>query len=221
MVRQKIDYAGKQGDSQSRRLIAHIVCGTQPVTFSGDEQAFFKAARHNPDTGQTEAETFAAQIEDDAVSITLPLWVFTYPGTVVCEFAFATQGTVIHTESFFILTEASVKEGLEIAEDNEIVLLDTLLAQAEGMMQAFEEYTLRVPEVDDSDNGKILQVVDGEWAAAELPVYDGQYEVTPLADAAVTLETQSTFLDQDIVVREVPYQAVSNAAGGETVSIAS
>ncbi len=30
-----------------------------------------------------------------------------------------------------------------------------------------------LPEVDSGDNGKFLRVVDGEWAAAEVPIYNG------------------------------------------------
>jgi len=34
-----------------------------------------------------------------------------------------------------------------------------------------------LPSVKADDNGKILQVVGGTWKAAELAVYNGEYEV--------------------------------------------
>ena len=36
--------------------------------------------------------------------------------------------------------------------------------------------TAELPTVTTSDNGKVLMVVGGTWAAAELPVYDGTVE---------------------------------------------
>lgn len=32
---------------------------------------------------------------------------------------------------------------------------------------------IKPPDVTSSDNGKVLMVVDGTWAKAGLPVYDG------------------------------------------------
>ena len=36
---------------------------------------------------------------------------------------------------------------------------------------------LGLPEVTETDNGKILQVVDGTWQTATLSTYSGEYEV--------------------------------------------
>jgi hypothetical protein len=36
--------------------------------------------------------------------------------------------------------------------------------------------TAELPTVTTSDNGKVLMVVGGTWAAASLPVYDGTVE---------------------------------------------
>lgn len=34
-----------------------------------------------------------------------------------------------------------------------------------------------LPKVSETDNGKIMQVVDGEWKVASLAVYNGEHEV--------------------------------------------
>lgn len=52
------------------------------------------------------------------------------------------------------------------------------------------------------------------------PVYDGDYNVTPLAFQEVTLKTKDKKLIEDIVVKEIPYYETTNPSGGNTVYIA-
>lgn len=52
------------------------------------------------------------------------------------------------------------------------------------------------------------------------PVYDGDYNVTPLAFQEVTLKTKDKKLIEDIVVKEIPYYETTNLSGGNTVYIA-
>lgn len=52
------------------------------------------------------------------------------------------------------------------------------------------------------------------------PVYDGDYNVTPLAFQEVKLNTKDKKLIEDIVVREIPYYETTNPSGGNTVYIA-
>lgn len=75
-----------------------------------------------------------------------------------------------------------------------------------------------LPAVTEGDNGKILKVVDGAWAAGELPLYNGEYSVTP-AVTGQTLETAQTYLDADITIKKIPYAETSNNSGGTTVFI--
>lgn len=56
----------------------------------------------------------------------------------------------------------------------------------------------------------------GEYA----PVYDGDYEVIPLAFQDIILPTKDKKMMGDVVVKEVPYYETSNLSGGVTVYIA-
>lgn len=51
--------------------------------------------------------------------------------------------------------------------------------------------------------------------------YEGPYEVTPKADERQTLHTKGMSMKDDVTVKAVPYYEVSNAAGGQTIYIAS
>lgn len=50
--------------------------------------------------------------------------------------------------------------------------------------------------------------------------YEGEYTVTPSAIDTQVLPTANKFLEDDILVKSVPYYEVSNTQGGLTVSIA-
>ena len=49
--------------------------------------------------------------------------------------------------------------------------------------------------------------------------YEGPYEVTPKVDAQ-TLATADKVMLEDVTVNKIPYFAVGNTSGGETVYIA-
>lgn len=76
-----------------------------------------------------------------------------------------------------------------------------------------------LPPVTAEDNGKFLGVVNGKWAAASLPVYDGTYEITPNAYEGYTLSTAQTYMEADIKISKIPYSEVSNNSGGTTANI--
>lgn len=50
-------------------------------------------------------------------------------------------------------------------------------------------------------------------------VYDGSYEVTPLAETEQVLETSGKRMGDDVVVRAIPYYETTNESGGYTVNI--
>lgn len=70
-----------------------------------------------------------------------------------------------------------------------------------------------LPPVTSDDNGKVLTVQGGAWVAAELPKYDGTYEVTPLAGEQTTLLTAQKYMDSDVTVKQIPYYETSNQSG--------
>ena len=76
-----------------------------------------------------------------------------------------------------------------------------------------------LPTVTENDEGKILQVEGGKWAAKDLPTYDGEFIVTPSADNDQMLQTAGKYSDSNITVEKIPYSEVSNTAGGTTVII--
>ncbi len=56
--------------------------------------------------------------------------------------------------------------------------------------------------------------------AIEKETYGGDYEVTPLANSSVVLETSGKLMTDDVTVLQVPYYQTSNEYG-DTVYIAS
>lgn len=76
-----------------------------------------------------------------------------------------------------------------------------------------------LPKVADDDNGRVLIVENGKWVCNDLPIYDGEYTVTPLADGEQTLLTKGKYNTRDITVKKIPYYEVSNDEGGTTINI--
>ena len=52
----------------------------------------------------------------------------------------------------------------------------------------------------------------------DFPIYEGDYNIVPKVSEQV-LETKNKSLLDDITVFQIPYAAVSNPSGGETVTI--
>ena len=50
-------------------------------------------------------------------------------------------------------------------------------------------------------------------------VYEGEYEVTPKLHLSQTLDTDGKYMQEDVVVLEVPYYETTNESGGTTVYI--
>lgn len=149
-TRQMVRFAGKVGDHQSRRIVAHIQSGAAPFELAGTEAVYLNAARQNPQTGDYERESFAAAVENGAVVITLPLWVFTYPGLVACEFAISGAGATVRTESFLIQSVEAVKDEIGTPQPAEDVqTLTELIAEVRAVLEEIEEAGVSL-EIDDT-----------------------------------------------------------------------
>ena len=64
------------------------------------------------------------------------------------------------------------------------------------------------------------KVTYGNGTGEYVPVYDGDYEVVPVAFQDITLPTKDKKMMSDVVVKEIPYYETSNLSGGTTVYIA-
>lgn len=53
----------------------------------------------------------------------------------------------------------------------------------------------------------------------DVPIYNGEYVVTPNTHEDIVLDTDQKLLISDILVKKIPYSATSNNANGETVII--
>ena len=69
------------------------------------------------------------------------------------------------------------------------------------------------------EDGKVAMVVDGSWQAAELPLFDGTYTVTPSAEGEVVLAAAQKLMDANVVVEKIPFAEVTNSANGKTATI--
>ena len=63
--------------------------------------------------------------------------------------------------------------------------------------------------------GEIYKVGGGN---TDLPIYDGNYDVTPKVDSQ-RLDTAQKVMRSDLTVLAIPYAEVSNNANGKTVTI--
>ena len=49
--------------------------------------------------------------------------------------------------------------------------------------------------------------------------YTGRYQITPMANIDQILRTNNKIMEEDMIIEKIPYAAVSNEAGGRTVTI--
>lgn len=70
-----------------------------------------------------------------------------------------------------------------------------------------------------NEAAKALQVVRGGPSDGDIPVYDGEYEITPHADKEIRLLTAHKYMNSNVMVSKIPYYKTSNLGGGETVYI--
>ena len=56
-------------------------------------------------------------------------------------------------------------------------------------------------------------------ARSSFPYYDGVYELTPLPQLDIILDTSNKILTKNMIVKEIPYFETTNESGGYTVII--
>lgn len=72
-----------------------------------------------------------------------------------------------------------------------------------------------------SDESSAMSISLSDSPGVLPPKYDGETEIIPKAFEDQILKTKNKLVTEDILVSQIPYFAVSNPAGGYTVSIAS
>ena len=58
-----------------------------------------------------------------------------------------------------------------------------------------------------------------EKVVTDVPIYEGEYEVTPTVEG-FTVPTEKKYMEKDLKVLEIPFFEVENHAGGNTIYIA-
>lgn len=75
-----------------------------------------------------------------------------------------------------------------------------------------------LPDVTTENEGQYLRIIDGVPVWSSLPVYEGTYEVTP-ATTQQALNTAQSYMESDVLIKEITYRETTNTAGGSTVYI--
>lgn len=84
-------------------------------------------------------------------------------------------------------------------------------------------------DIDKTISGNVIQgvsktisgnVIQGIGKGEVIPIYEGNYNILPLAFQETILQTKNKKLVNNIIIREIPYYETSNPSGGNTVYIA-
>lgn len=81
-------------------------------------------------------------------------------------------------------------------------------------------YINGITEESDSTLSDAIHTLANKYEQEQIPIYNGEYMITPLAFEQTTLETQGKKLVNNMVIKEIPYYETSNLSGGTTVYIA-
>lgn len=117
----------------------------------------------------------------------------------------------------YVYTETEVQSVEKIVND----VIDEAIAEGK-----FGKGTTFIPSVNEgvlswTNDGGLENPPPVDIVAeviADLPKYSGSYTVTPLIRES-KLETQGKVMTDDVIVKSIPYQEVSNISGGKTAVI--
>lgn len=70
---------------------------------------------------------------------------------------------------------------------------------------------IKTPKIGITTNFSVVKV-SGD-------IYEGEYDVTPECYEQIVLKTENKSMVQDVTVRKIPFESVSNPEGGYTVTI--
>ncbi len=119
------------------------------------------SAPSNPKTGQIYFNTTDNKI-------------YRYNGTAwVADQSLITADGILQGDGSGNITSVSTSSTSSIGIDSTPTNNSTNLVTSGGVYSALQNAGSGLPSVTASDNGKVLTVVNGAWAAASLPVYDG------------------------------------------------
>lgn len=76
------------------------------------------------------------------------------------------------------------------------------------------EIKLQIEEEPEVNLGLVEEVI----YVADMPQYDGPYQITP-RKAEIILPTKQKSMCDDVTIFQIPYASVDNPAGGQTVTI--
>lgn len=149
-----------QGDGYSRSIAFHLTSNGAPWTAPQD--VGICVGYYKPDgTGglynTLPNGTLAWSIQDNVVSVAIAPQVMTVPGEVELAVSLLSGEAVISTFP--------------------VTLYVTPLPGYNGTSENYTKLFGLLPMVTVADNGKILKVVDGAWAAAGVSFYTGEVEV--------------------------------------------
>lgn len=80
-----------------------------------------------------------------------------------------------------------------------------------SMESNMQEYPLTVE--CDIEEIELISAIEVHAETVDVPIYDGEYTVTPLAASEVVLETKDKLCEDDITVLKIPRYSTGNEYG--------
>lgn len=74
-------------------------------------------------------------------------------------------------------------------------------------------------DIDVAGGSGAIELTVSQGGGRDVPHYHGSYDITPLPEEDQTLQTMGKMMDDNVIVREIPYFETSNPQGGVTAYI--